>query len=106
METWRDAKPADRHLYNSISIIFRNHPEMLLFFFEGERPRLRHDPMEMRKLSCYFSSGEQLLIKVALDMWSGGGNAKIWQILETLDAENFANVLEALAFLKQQSRAN
>lgn len=106
MEHWQTATKTDHQLYFVIKIIFRNHPKLLEFFFEAEEPRICGEPMEIRKLALCFSSGEELLVRVALDVWSGSGNAKIWQLVETLDSENFSNVLEALSFLNSFSRAN
>ena len=42
------------------------------------------------------SSGEQILARVALDIWGGYGNAKIEDIIWRLDADNFRAVLTAL----------
>ena len=106
MESWQAATTSDRYTYSVIAIIFRNHPYLLRFLFEDRSPRIRFQPMELRRRAANFSSGEQLLIRVALDVWSGSGNAKIWQILETLDADNFLNVLVALAKLRSRPSAN
>jgi hypothetical protein len=106
MESWQHATDSDRQLYKAISIVFLNHPNLLEFLFEGEQPRIRLRGLEMRRAAICFSSGEQLLLRVALDMWSGSGNAKIWQLLETLDAGNFANVLNALVYLRGLQRDN
>jgi hypothetical protein len=105
METWRQAQASDLHTYAAITIIFRNHPELLEFFFDRDEPRVRMRAIEMRKAATGMSSGEQQLLLVALDIWSGSGNAKIWQLIETLDDGNFANVLKALAFLRNGRRA-
>ena len=106
MECWQGATKSDHQLFFVIKIIFRNHPNLLQFFFEPERPRVRFEPMEMRKRARCFSSGEELLVRVALDIWSGSGNAKIWQIIEILDSGNFSNVLEALSILQGIRRDN
>jgi hypothetical protein len=96
METWRDATVAERRQYQLISLIFSKHPKLLEFFFETQRPRIRFESEKMLDEAGCFSSGEQLLIRVALDLWSGSGNALVWQMVEILDHENFSNVLKAL----------
>ncbi len=106
MESWEGAKGSDRHMYQAISLVFLNHPELLDFFFEKKKPRIRFKPLEMRKAAAGFSSGEQILIRVALDMWSGSGNAKIWQMLETLDSGNLSNVLKALEYYRGEKSDN
>ena len=41
------------------------------------------------------SSGEDLLVRVALDLWSGSGDAKVWELVEILD------LLKALIYVLQ-----
>ncbi|MGE3759869.1 MAG: hypothetical protein AB7H97_19035 [Pseudobdellovibrionaceae bacterium] len=106
MQCWQSATKADHRLWFVIKIIFRNHPELLDFLFEKDEPRIRLEPLELRKQALCFSSGEELLVRVALDVWSGSGNAKIWQLIETLDCDNLSNVLEALSFLNCRERDN
>jgi hypothetical protein len=106
VDTWRHAKPSDHHVFKVVALIFHNHPELLEFFFEKERPRIRFQAIEMRRHAAGMSSGEQLLLRVALDVWGGSGNAKIWQLIETLDSGNLANVLKALALLRGLPPAN
>ena len=106
MESWQKATKSDRHMYQAIGLVFRNHPELLEFFFEAREPRVRFVSEEMLREAAGFSSGERILIRVALDMWSGSGNAKIWQMLETLDHNNFHNCLKALGFLRGVLSAN
>jgi len=52
------------------------------------------------------SDGEKVLIRIALDIWSGSGDAKVWELIETLDDYNFSNVLKGLAVLRLQVAAN
>jgi hypothetical protein len=78
-------------------MIFRNHPGLLDFFFEKKEPRIRMRAIEMRKAAFGMSSGEQLLLRVALDVWSGSGNAKIWQLINpTLERPNMKIFNEAV----------
>ena len=96
MQTWRDATTTERQKYQAIALIFAQHTNLLEFFFDQSEPRISFEPGCLLKAAECFSSGERQLIRVALDVWSSSGNAKIWQILETLDSVNFSNVLEAL----------
>jgi hypothetical protein len=45
------------------------------------------------------SSGEILLLRVAFDLWNGGGGAKVGELLATLDGRNLRAV--ALALLER-----
>jgi hypothetical protein len=69
-------------------------------FFEEKRARMSLAPDEMIERTADFSSGEVVLIKVALDIWSGSGNARVWELLETLDKQTFMNVVSGLVFIK------
>lgn len=42
------------------------------------------------------SHGETLILKVALDLWNGGGRAEVGELLDTLDARNLRAVVTAL----------
>ncbi len=106
MDGWQSATDPDRFTHEVIAVNFHNHPNLLGFFFEDRRQRIRFQAMEMSKHAACFSSGEKQLIRVALDVWSGSGNSKVWQFLETLDSGNLGNVLEALGKLRGRSRAN
>jgi hypothetical protein len=44
-----------------------------------------------------YSGGEQILCRVAMDIWGEYGDAKLFDICRRLDGENFLAVLTALA---------
>lgn len=44
----------------------------------------------------YWSSGEQLLVAVARNFWTGKGAVNLDNVISTLDVENFALFLEAV----------
>lgn len=48
-----------------------------------------------------FSSGEQILCRVAMDIWGEYGDTKLFDICRRLDGQNFTNVLEALIAFRQ-----
>ncbi|MBK7845737.1 MAG: hypothetical protein IPJ71_19040 [Bdellovibrionales bacterium] len=106
MDHWQSATDSNRFIYEVIGVIFCNHPNLLEFFFEGRCPRIRFQAMEVHRHAACFPSDEKQLIRVSLDVWSGSGNAKVWQLLETVDSGNLGNVLEALGKLRGRSRAN
>lgn len=101
MDVWISADDSDKQIFNSINILFSKHPYLLKFFFDSNKPRIKLEPIEMIRASYGMSSGEQLLIKIALYIWSGSGNAKVYQILETLDEGNFTNTINALILARQ-----
>ncbi len=95
MFQWKDADPDDLKRLNTIMIFMQKYPSLLTFLFFKTKPELNGSPETIKKRSCCFSSGEQVLINIALDIWSNSGDAKI-NDLYTLDPENFQNVVKAL----------
>lgn len=83
--------------------MFLNHQYLLRGFFEERQPRISLAPEEMIQQSAGFSDGEIVLIKIALDIWSGSGNACVWELLEVLDKGNFLNVLKGMLMIKQNN---
>lgn len=106
VKTWEHASASDCLLGEAISIALLNHENILEFVLDSRVPRLRHGPDKLLQLSKSFSSGEQLLVRVALDIWSGSGDAKIAQLIENLDEDNLYNVLNGLYFLLTQKNDN
>ena len=104
MKSWKMAREYDRRVYAGICKVFRNHEYLLEGLFEKTQARLSSDPDLMIAKIAKYSDGEIVLIKVALDMWSGSGNVFVWQILETLDRSTFTNVLDGLSFVKGEQQ--
>ena len=106
METWQDASASERRQFELISMIFSNHPKLLDFFFDPFLPRICGDPVEVIEEAGCFSSGEQVLIRVALDLWSRSGDTKICDVFERLDQDNLNKVLKALMNWYRSGSAN
>ena len=87
-------------------MVFHSHSYLLEFFFDSKEIKISREPLEMLKQARGFSSGEQILIRVALDIWSGSGNTKVWSLLESLDDQSLVNVLKALALFRGLESAN
>ena len=100
MIQWEKATKTDRRLFLAISQVFNKHPYLLEFLFDSHEPRLRLIPDELLGESAYLSAGEDLLVRVALDLWSGSGHAHVWELIEILDDGNLLNVVRALRFLR------
>jgi hypothetical protein len=97
---WKQATYDERRLLKAISLVLGKHPNLLLFVFEKERPRLRELPEILLEKSAAFSASEDLLVRVALDLWSGSGDAHVWEIIEYLDYDSLDNLIEGLRFCR------
>lgn len=100
MLDWQGAGRHERRMQEVLNLIFQNHPQFLEFLFDRERARLRLEPEELLMEAGAFSTGERILIRVALDLWSGKGDVHLWDLVERLDDENYQNVLAGLRHLR------
>ena len=104
MLNWINPGRHQRRMQESLNLIFRNHPNLLEFLFEKDRALLRGEPEWLLDSAIEFSQGEQTLIRVALDLWSGTEGVKLWDILERLDEGNSECVLAGLRHLRRTER--
>ena len=91
---------ANLRLAEVMNLIFKNHPEKLEFLFHPTSPELRDRPELLLQESRAFSGGEQILIRVGLDLWTGQVEVKLWDIIQRLDQSNYQNVLLGLRLLR------
>ena len=94
--TWLKANTDEQRLIKAITILFNDDQRLLEFVFETKRPRLRKRSGILRDDSWNFSSAEQLLIRVALDFWSGSGHTQLWELLETWEPEHWHRFTQAI----------
>lgn len=101
MLNWKDPGRHQLRMQGALNLIFQNHPELLAILFEKDRARLHKDFLLRLDSVSAFSNGEQILIRVALDLWNGSGNVRMWEILEALGDDNFNGVLAGLRHLRR-----
>lgn len=90
-------------LHSAIGILFSNDEHWLDFFYFHKGGGLRLEPQELIAESRCFSRGEQLMIRVALDLWTDGSYVSLAEILNTLDFENLNRVLLAIMTVRDVS---
>lgn len=84
------------HLTQAIGIIFDYDERWLEFFYSHKGGGLRCEPEILIAESACFSRGEQIIIKVALDLWTEGQRANLSEILNCLDWAHLNRVLLAI----------
>lgn len=84
-----------------MNLLFRYHPKLLAFLFDPDRARLRQQAEWLMEEAGGFSSGEQMLIRIALNLWNGHGTVTLWDVIETLDQRNYHQVLLGLQHLRR-----
>ena len=90
MLNWRGAGRHERRMMETLNIIFAGHFKLLEFLFDANSPRLRFEAGFLLDSAIGYSSGEQILIRIALDLWNGSGSVKLWSI-EVFDGRNESN---------------
>jgi hypothetical protein len=92
MDTWKNASSGDRKRYALIAGALERHPDLLRLLFHRERAELVASPEALLQQTRAFSSGERVLIRAALDLWSDSGKLPLMDLCR-LDPQNFRNVL-------------
>lgn|SRR3990167_1010160 len=101
MISWKHASPGDHKRFKAIKILLSKHSQLLEFLFQSELPLLNEDAEDLIEQARAFSSGEFLLIRLALDIWSKQGDVFFWEILATLDSRNTFNVSRSIEYLSE-----
>jgi len=84
-----------------LNLIFRRYPGLLEYLLEPGCPRLRHEPEVLLDGARAFSSGEQILVRIVLDLWSSSASVRLWDLVEILDEETYHDVLAGLGHLRR-----
>lgn len=84
----------------AIHCLFASDERLLYFLFHHMKTELREKPEELLIEARSFSSDEFMLIRAAIDIWCGQGNAKLSDLLSTLDDTNFLRLLIAMARIR------
>ncbi len=100
MLDWKGIGKGQRRMQEVLNLIFSKHPRFLEFLFDEHEPKLRDEPEALLYEAGVFSRGEQILIRIALDLWCGEGNVSLWDIVERLDLYNYEHVLAGLRHLR------
>ncbi len=87
-------------LNHAIGIIFNFDERWIHFFYSHKGGNLRCEPETLIAESMCFSRGEQIMVKVALDLWTDGDRASLSEIINFLDWENLNRVLLAIMTMR------
>lgn len=93
---WNETRPREKRFQVAMTKLFAANAELLPLVFHRDQPRLRYEPGIILAQVCGLSSGEYLLVRLALDMWNDSGGVRIQELISRLDSTNFANAMAAL----------
>jgi hypothetical protein len=93
---WHNARPRELKFQVVMTALFAANSRLLPLVFARDQPRLRDEPENILTQARGLSSGEYLLLRLALDLWNDSGSVRIQELISTLDSLNFANAIGAL----------
>lgn len=96
---WKYASSSDRRLFDAISFLFQNRPDLLDFVFHPSQPSLSMPSDKIKKIAKSLSDSDQLLIRIALDIWNDSGLINFSEIYQKLDNHNVFRVIQTLSLL-------
>ena len=91
--SWKREKPSENRTRESIEIILGHNSQLLEFLFDPASPRIRKRAGILRDDLWSFSDEDQLLIRAALDLWSGSGHLQLWEMVETWDKKHWVSFI-------------
>jgi hypothetical protein len=100
--SWKSSRQSERQVLSAAIELFSDHPHLLRFTFDQNEAKLRADPEALLQQAQSLSSGELLLVKLAMDLWNGSGEVRILELINGLDAHNFNRALGAIKSLGPQ----
>jgi len=111
--SWQNASASEVVIYQCVSLLCDYDKRLIDFIFDPKRPRIRKRAGILIEDAWGFSHGEQLLIRAALDLWSGNGHLALWEMLETWDDATWARFIRVIGeyrrldgVLRRQDEAN
>lgn len=96
---WETATVSEQELCIAMTKLFATNDKLLTFVFDKDEPRLRAKPHQLVTEARSLSSGENVLVRLALDIWNDTGGVRITELLSRLDPTNFHNAIAALRYL-------
>jgi hypothetical protein len=80
-----------------------NNPKFIDFVLNPNRTALARPAKSLRREANVFSSGEQILVQIALDIWDDSGRARLPDIIYRLDTTRLESFLLAIEILRFSS---
>ena len=94
------SNPQNDKRLSAISLLFGRHTKLYNYLIHPESQWLRDEPEALLNNAGGFSTGEQILIRVGLDLCFDLSDSSLWDVVNRLDSDNFQNVIEALIYLR------
>jgi len=96
---WTNACQGDLKRAYAIYVLMEQHPDLMAWLFCEGQPELQASPEEILNRASALSADEGILIRLALDLWSGNGGTQVVD-LKRLDPGNFKSALAAIQHIR------
>lgn len=93
---WKNAQAGCIGRFRIIEKLLREHPELVTWLFKDDAPEMFASAEVVKARAGAFSSGQLIMIKLALDIWFNGTHSNVFDIARRLDGENFVAAMEAI----------
>ncbi|PIP91030.1 MAG: hypothetical protein COV38_16660 [Bdellovibrionales bacterium CG11_big_fil_rev_8_21_14_0_20_38_13] len=100
MLKWKNPSNDDQKRLRAITILLDNDERLVRFLFHPTKSQLSMTPEILREKMKSFSSGEQTLLLIAMDIWGTYGGIHFDDLYTNLSPDSFKNCITALAFIK------
>lgn len=100
MISWTNAPAGDLKRLEAIRLATSAVPWLVDWLFHESKPELRLPSDRLKIEMGVFSGGEQVIARVAMDIWGCYGGTEIIELCR-LDDYNFKNVVKALTIFRQ-----
>jgi len=97
---WMNNNFYDQKRCQCIILILKNYPNILEFMFDKNSPKLSMSAEKILSETSGLSSDEKVLIKIALDLWDGSGNASYISLVNLLSEDNYQRVIQATSMMR------
>ena len=100
MINWKHASKDDLKRLKAIKIILDEHEKLLDFLFHPAKACLASSPESLKEKMRCFSSGEQVLLLIAMDVWGTYGGIHFDDLYTSLSDKSLKNCIKALSYVK------
>jgi len=99
MKAYKEHDQAICRRHRAISLLLGNDPAVLDFLFDRNRTCLNDASETIRKEASLLSPPEELLAKIALDIWDESGHAKLTETYRILPDYRYECFMLAMEYL-------
>lgn len=100
MLNWSDYDSIDAVHIDAVNFVLFDFPQLKSFIFHPKKSQLRCSCEQLLSEASTLSSGEQTLVRMALDLWDGSGHTEVLSACDCVGAHRVELFIEAIQFLR------